>query len=136
MSTAERHMGQSGSMALAVKRHFKKRNKEGNCFVCGIPGYFAKDCRRKKTAQCSKCGEKGYLDRACRRQRDGGKHDSVSKGPTLASPDEGYWAALTLWKTAGILADSGCTDHIVTNIDAFLNFVPIVGTKLHFREWK
>ena len=46
-------------------------------------------------------------------------------GSTLASPDEEYWAALTQWKTAGILVDSGCTDHIVTNIDAFLDFVPI-----------
>ena len=37
----------------------------------------------------------------------------------------GMLAALTQWKTAGMLVDSGCTDHIVTNIDAFLDFVPI-----------
>ena len=46
-------------------------------------------------------------------------------GPTLASPDEENWAALTQWKTAGMLVDSGSTDHIVTNIDAFLDLVPI-----------
>ena len=46
-------------------------------------------------------------------------------GPALASPDEEYWAALTQWKTPGMLVDSGCTDHIVTNMDAFLVFVPI-----------
>ena len=46
-------------------------------------------------------------------------------GPTLASPDKEYWAALTQWKTAGMLVDSGCTDQIVTNIDAFLEFVHI-----------
>ena len=90
-----RHKGQSGSLALAVKRDFKKGPKKGNYFVCGIPGHFAKDCRRKETAQCSKCGEKGHLDRASKRQRDGGKHESVAMGPTLASPDEEYWAALT-----------------------------------------
>ena len=45
--------------------------------------------------------------------------------PTLASPDEDYWEALTQWKTAGMLVDSGCTDHIVTKIDAFPDFVPI-----------
>ena len=46
-------------------------------------------------------------------------------GPTLATPDKECWAALTQWKTAGMLVDSGCTDHIVANIDAFLDFVPI-----------
>ena len=45
-------------------------------------------------------------------------------GPTLASPDEEYWAALTQWKIAGMLVDSGCTDHIVTNIDAILDLEP------------
>ena len=124
-STAQRHKGQKGSLALAMKRDFKKGPMRGNCFVCGIPGRFAKDCRRKETAQCSKCDEKGYLDRACKRQRDGGKQESVAMGQTLASADEEYWAAFTQWKTAGMLVDSGCTDHLVTKFDAFLDFVPI-----------
>ena len=46
-------------------------------------------------------------------------------GPALALPDEEYWAALTQWKTAGMLVDSGFTDHIVKNIDTFLDYVPI-----------
>ena len=94
-------------------------------FVCVQVGHFAKDCRRKETAQCSKCGEKGHLDRECKRQRDEGKHEPVAMGSILASPDEEYWAVLIQWKTSGMLVDSGCTDHIVTIIDAFLDFVPI-----------
>ena len=121
----QRHKGQSGSVTLAVKRDFKKGPKRGNSSVCGIPGHFVKDCRRKETAKCSKCGEKGHLDRACKRQKDGGKHESVAMGPTLDIADEEYWAALTQWKTAGMLVDSDCTDHIVTNIDAFQDLVPI-----------
>ena len=124
-STALRHKRQSGSVALAVKRYFKKGPKKGNCFVCGIPGHFAKDCRRKETAQCSKCVEKGHQDRACKKQRNGGKHESVATGLTLASSDEEYCAVLTPWKTSGSLVDSGCTDHKVTNNDAFLDFVSI-----------
>ena len=46
-------------------------------------------------------------------------------GPTLATPYEEYWAALIQWKIAGMLVDSGCTDHIVTNIDAFLDLEAI-----------
>ena len=46
-------------------------------------------------------------------------------GPTLASPEEEYWSALTQWKTSGMLVDSGCTDHLVTNIDSFLDLVSI-----------
>ena len=124
-STVQRHKGQSGSVTLTLKRYFKKGSKSETCFVCRIPGQFAKDYRRKKTAKCSNCGEKGHLDMACKRQKDGGKLESVAMGPTLATRDEEYWAALTQWKAAGMLVYSGCTDHIVTNIDAFLDFVPI-----------
>ena len=45
-------------------------------------------------------------------------------GPTLASPDKEYWAVLSQWKTAGMVVETACTDHKVTNIDAFLDFCP------------
>ena len=43
----------------------------------------------------------------------------------MATRDEDYWATLTQWNTAGELVNSGCTDHIGTNIDPFLDFVPL-----------
>ena len=89
-STGQRHKGESGSVALAVKRDFKKGSRKGNCSVCGILEHFATDCRKKETSQCRKCCEEGHLDRACKRQRDGGKYESEAMGPTLASPDEEY----------------------------------------------
>ena len=91
-------------------------------FCVGSPDTLPRTAGR---AQCSKCGEKGHLYRACRRQKDGGKHESVAMRQSLASPDEEYWAVLTQWKTAGMLVESDCTDHIVTSNDAFLEFVPI-----------
>ena len=60
-----------------------------------------------------------------RRQKYEGKHESVAMGPTLASPNEEYWAALAHWKTASLVVDSGCTGKIATNIDAFLDFLLI-----------
>ena len=55
-----------------------------------------------------------------------GKHESVAMGPTLATVDEKYWAALAQWKTAGMLVDSGCTDNILTNIEAFIDNQSVV----------
>ena len=125
VTTASRQQGQSGSVALAVKRDFKKGPRKENCFVCGILGHFTKDCRRKETAQYRECGEKGHKDGASRKQRNGSKHGSVAMGPALASPDEEDWAVLTQWMTAVLLVDSGCTDPIVANITAFLDLMPI-----------
>ena len=96
-------------MVSVVKRDFKKGPKRRNCFVCGIPGHFSKDCRLEATAQCTKCCEKSHLDKACKKQGDGDNHESVAMGPiSLATPDEEYWAALTQWKTAGMLVESNC----------------------------
>ena len=37
----------------------------------------------------------------------------------------GVMGAFTTWKTAIMLVDSGSTDHIMTNINAILDFMPI-----------
>ena len=114
-----------GSVALAGKRDFKTGPEKRNCYLFGISGNFAKDGRRKETAQCYKCGEKDNTDKACRRHGDWGKHASVAMGSTLVTQDEALRAVFNLWKRAGMLVNCGCVDHIVTNIDVFVVFVPI-----------
>ena len=93
--TAQRHKGQSGSVALAVKRDFTMGPMKGNCFVCRICRHFAKECRKTETAHCSKFVGKSRIDRACKRQRVEGKIESLAMGPTLATADEEHGAALT-----------------------------------------
>ena len=40
--------------------------RKGDCFVCGYPGYFAKQCSKRSSAFCSKCKKRGHLPKACR----------------------------------------------------------------------
>ena len=103
--TAQWRNGKSGSVALAVKRKFKNGLNRGICFVSEIHRNFNRNRMRKG-------GE-------------GSKHESVVMGRKIATSDEEYWTAVTQWKTAGVLADSGCWDDIVANIHSFLDIVPI-----------
>ena len=115
-----RHIGQGGSMAVTVKRDFKTGPKRGNCFAWTLcPGLQEKGERTMQQMRWEGRPRQGMRD------RDGRKHESVAIGPTMATPDEENWAALSQWKTTGMLVDSGCTDHRVTNIEAFLDFVPM-----------
>ena len=99
-----------------------RRDPRGNCFGFSTPGHFVEDGRKKDTAKCSKCGEKSHLDREVG-DKEMKSNESVAIAPTLATPDDEYWAALRRWRTADMLVESACTDYTVTNIDAFLDFV-------------
>ena len=126
-NTAQKHKGQSGSVAMAVKRAWLQEGpQEKKMLCCGIPGYFANNCRWKGQQNAASAVERlGHLDRASKNKRDGGKNESLAMRLTLASTDEEHWAALNQLKTAGILVDNGCTDHIVKSIEAFLGFLPV-----------
>ena len=37
---------------------------KGDCFVCGYPRHFAKQCSKRSSAFCSKCKKRGHLPKA------------------------------------------------------------------------
>ena len=43
---------------------------KGDCFVCGYPDHFAKQCSKRNSAYCSKCKKRGHLPKACRSKPD------------------------------------------------------------------
>ena len=65
------------------------------------------------------------------RQRDDGKHESLTMGPTLTTIIEECWEAPIQLQIAGMLTQSVYTASIVTNIDALLDFVPIQSMVRH-----
>ena len=73
-SRFQRNPAEEGS-ATAMHSNIPGRNKgprkpKGDCFVCGYPVHFAKQCSKRSSAYCSKCKKKGHLPKACRSKPD------------------------------------------------------------------
>ena len=90
---------------------------KGSCFVCGIPGHFAKQCRKREQAFCQQCKRKGHLAKACR-----GNLSNAGGGPKALAAS--HSAEGTCRKGAHFIVDSGCTDHIVNDQRYFSDLVP------------
>ena len=86
---------------------------KGDCFVCGYPGHFTKQCSKRSSAFCSKCKKRGHLPKACR---------SSSKPTTKPNSFSSYSQCMNSGtETSGgtgkpnhLIIDTGCIDHIVT----------------------
>ena len=109
-------------MAVAVERDFKRGPKRGNCFVCGIPlPKTAGGRRQHDAANVAKTPPRQGVQETTR-----WRQTWVSgNGSNIGFTRRGILCSSYPVKTSGMQVDSGCTDHIVTNIDAFLDFVPI-----------
>ena len=96
---------------------------KGDCFVCGYPGHFAKQCSKRNSAFCSKCKKRGHLPKACR---------SSSKPTTKPNSFSSYSQCMNsgtetssgTGKPNHLIIDTGCTDHIVTKKELFENLQP------------
>ena len=96
---------------------------KGDCFVCGYPGHFAKQCSKRSSAFCSKCKKRGHLPKACR---------SSSKPTTKPNSFSSYSQCMNsgtetssgTGKPNHLIIDTGCTDHIVTQKELFENLQP------------
>ena len=93
---------------------------KGDCFVCGYPGHFAKQCSKRSSAFCPKCKKRGHLPKACR---------SSSKPTTKPNSFSSYSQCMNsgtetssgTGKPNHLIIDTGCTDHIVTQKELFEN---------------
>ena len=96
---------------------------KGDCFVCGYPGHFAKQCSKRSSAFCSKCKKRGHLPKACR-----SSSKSTTKPNSFSSYSQcmnsGTEASSGTGKPNHLIIDTGCTDHIVTQKELFENLQP------------
>ena len=66
----QRNQAEEDNATAMHSGNISGRNKgpnkpKGDCFVCGYPGHFAKQCSKRSSAFCSKCKKKGHLPKAC-----------------------------------------------------------------------
>ena len=99
---------------------------KGDCFVCGNPGHFAKQCSKRSSAYCRKCKKKGHLPKAC---RSSGKPDKFLKESNPFSSyskcmNSGNQTSSGTAKPNHLIIDTGCTDHIITQKELFENLQP------------
>ncbi|CAB4029723.1 Retrovirus-related Pol poly from transposon RE1, partial [Paramuricea clavata] len=99
---------------------------KGDCFVCGNPGHFGKQCSKRSSVYCPKCKKRGHLPKAC---RSSSKPDKSTKEPnSFASYSQcmnsGTETSSGTGKPNHLIIDTGCTDHIITQKELFENLQP------------
>ncbi|CAB4002240.1 Retrovirus-related Pol poly from transposon TNT 1-94 [Paramuricea clavata] len=130
-SRLQRNQTKEDSATVMYSGNTSGRNKgpskpKGDCFVCGNPGHFAKQCSKRSSAYCSKCKKKGHLPKAC---RGSSKPDKSTKEPSSFASysqcmNSGTETSSGTGKPNHLIFDTGCTDHIISQKELFENLQP------------
>ncbi|XP_046841830.1 uncharacterized protein LOC124435942 [Xenia sp. Carnegie-2017] len=130
-SRIQRNQGEDSAIAMHSGNSSGKNKapikQKGTCYVCGLPGHFAKQCSKRSSAFCSKCKKKGHLSRACRSQSK--IEEPSTRGPNSFSSysqcmNSGTGINSDSRRLNYIIIDTGCTDHIITKKELFNNLKP------------
>jgi hypothetical protein len=131
-SRLQRNQVEEDSATAMHAGNMSGRNKgpskpKGDCFVCGYPGHFAKQCSKRSSAYCSKCKKRGHLPRACRGPSKPDKPTTKESNPFSSYSqcmNSGTEISSGTGKPNHLIIDTGCTDHIITQKELFENLQP------------